>query len=43
MLRLRPYNINDADIILSWSKDEMAFYKWSAGVLGEYPILKMII
>lgn len=40
MLRLKPYNLNDADIILSWSKDEMAFYKWSAGILGEYPITK---
>ena len=39
-LRLRPYNINDADTILSWSKDESAFYKWSAGILGEYPISK---
>lgn len=39
-LRLRPYTENDADIILSWSKDERAFYKWSAGVLGEYPISK---
>lgn len=39
-LRLRPYNINDADKILSWSKDERSFYKWSAGVLGEYPITK---
>lgn len=40
MLRLKPYNINDADIILSWSKDEIAFYKWSAGILGKYPITK---
>lgn len=40
MLRLKPYNINDADIILSWCKDEIAFYKWTAGVLGEYPITK---
>lgn len=39
-LRLRPYNINDAEKILSWSKDEESFYKWSAGVLGEYPITK---
>lgn len=39
-LRLRPYNENDADTILSWSKGERAFYKWSAGVLGEYPINK---
>lgn len=40
MLRLRPYNPADADTILSWSKDERAFYCWSAGVLGEYPISK---
>ena len=38
MLRLRPYNKNDAEIIMSWIKDERAFYKWTAGVLGEYPI-----
>lgn len=40
MLRLRPYKSGDAEKILSWSKDEKAFYKWSAGVLGEYPITK---
>lgn len=40
MLRLSPYNEKDTEIILSWSKDELAFYKWSAGVLGEYPISK---
>ena len=40
MIRLRPYNVSDADKILSWSNDERAFYKWSAGVLGEYPITK---
>ena len=40
MLRIKPYNIREADIILSWSKDETDFYKWSAGVLGEYPIRK---
>lgn len=38
MLRLRPYNKNDAKIIMSWIKGENAFYKWTAGVLGEYPI-----
>ena len=38
MLRLRTYNKNDAEIIMSWIKDESAFYKWTAGVLGEYPI-----
>ena len=35
MLRLRPYKKEDADTIISWSKDEKAFYKWSAGVMGE--------
>ncbi len=39
-LRLRPYNTNDADTILSWSNDKISFYKWSAGVLGKYPISK---
>lgn len=39
-LRLRPYNTNDAEKILSWSNNEKAFYKWSAGVMGEYPITK---
>lgn len=38
MLRLRPYNKSDAEIIMSWIKDESSFYKWTAGVLGEYPI-----
>ena len=40
MIRLRPYNVNDADEILSWSSNETSFYKWSAGVLGDYPITK---
>lgn len=40
MLRLRPYNSNDAEKILSWSNDESAFYKWTAGVLGNYPLSK---
>lgn len=38
MLRLRPYNKNDAETILSWIKDERTFYQWTAGILGEYPI-----
>lgn len=38
MLRLRPYKNTDAGTILSWCKDEISFYKWTAGVLGEYPI-----
>ena len=40
MLRLRPYNKNDAEIIMSWIKGENAFYKWTAGVLGEYQFLR---
>ena len=23
---------------MSWIKDEKVFYKWTAGILGEYPI-----
>ena len=38
MLRLRPYNKNDAETIISWTDDETAFYKWTAGVLGSFPI-----
>ena len=41
MLRLRPYKKEDADIIISWSRDERAFYQWSAGVMGDYPITKV--
>lgn len=40
MLRLRPYISDDAEQILSWCKDEKAFYKWTAGVLGDYPLSK---
>lgn len=38
VLRIRPYKREDCDVILSWSRYEKAFYQWSAGVLGEYPI-----
>ena len=38
MLRLRPYKIEDADTIITWSKDERVFYQWSAGIMGEYPL-----
>ncbi len=40
MLRLRPYKEADAEKILSWCKTEEDFYKWTAGVLGAYPISK---
>jgi len=38
MLELRPYEREDATTILAWSKGEEAFYKWTAGVLGDYPL-----
>jgi RimJ/RimL family protein N-acetyltransferase len=40
LIRLRPYDEEDTDKILSWINDEITFYKWSAGILGEYPITK---
>jgi len=38
MLRLRPYRPEDAGTILSWCGDERTFYRWTAGMLGEYPL-----
>lgn len=38
MIRLRPYKVTDANVILSWCQDEKAFYQWTAGILGNYPI-----
>lgn len=38
MLRLRPYKRCDAEHVVSWITDEVAFYKWSAGRLPNYPI-----
>ncbi len=40
MLRLRPYQDSDADVILSWPMDEKAFYQWTAGILGAYPLTR---
>ena len=40
MIGLRPYKKEDADTILSWSKDEKSFYQWSAGIIGQYPITR---
>lgn len=37
-IRIRPYRKNDAEKIAKWCTDEMTFYKWSAGILGPYPI-----
>ncbi len=38
MIRIRPYKAADANTILSWCQDEKAFYQWTAGVLGNFPI-----
>ena len=38
MIRIRPYKDSDQAAILSWCTDEDLFYRWTAGVLGEYPI-----
>ena len=38
MIRIRPYKALDADTILSWCQDERAFYQWTAGVFGDFPI-----
>ena len=40
MLRIRPYKPADADAILTWCRTETAFYQWTAGILGNFPITK---
>lgn len=40
MIRLRPYMKSDEDRILSWCDSEDTFFKWTFGLLGEYPITK---
>lgn len=38
MLRLRPFRTPDAKIIVTWVKESAEFYKWSAGILGDFPV-----
>lgn len=38
MLRLRPYKACDAETIVSWIGDEVAFRKWSADRFDHYPL-----
>ena len=38
MLRLRPFRKNDAKTIITWTSQEVEFFKWSAGILGDYPV-----
>ena len=37
MIRIRPFLESDAVKILSWCDSEDIYYKWTAGVLGQYP------
>lgn len=37
-LKLRPYKPKDAELIVSWIKDERAFRKWSSDRYETYPI-----
>lgn len=37
-LIIKPYNSTYTNTILSWTNNEESFYRWSAGVLGTYPI-----
>lgn len=38
MLRLRPYKNCDARYIVSWIRDEVTFYRWSADQYRKFPI-----
>ncbi|MDO5445543.1 MAG: GNAT family protein [Eubacteriales bacterium] len=38
MLRLRPFRAPDAKTIINWTSAPEEFYKWSAGIMGEYPV-----
>lgn len=38
MLRLRPFRSPDAKEIITWTNELNEFYKWSAGILGDFPV-----
>ena len=38
MLRLRPFRSSDAKTIVTWTSEPEEFYKWSAGMMGDYPV-----
>ena len=40
MLRLRPFRSPDAKEIINWTSEPKEFYKWTAGIMGEYPVPK---
>lgn len=37
-LRLRPFRRDDAKAIVNWCDSEETFYKWTAGIMGAYPL-----
>lgn len=37
MLHIRPYRRNDSEVIANWCQDEITFYQWSEGRLGDFP------
>ena len=39
MLQLRPFRASDADVIVTWAKDEVAFRKWVADRYEKFPIV----
>ena len=38
MLGLRPYRTSDAATIITWCDNTDLFYKWTAGIMGDYPL-----
>ena len=38
MLGLRPFRSPDAKTIITWTREPEEFYKWSAGIMGDYPV-----
>ena len=38
MIRIRPYKQSDEEKILSWCDSEDTFFKWTFGLLGDYPV-----
>jgi RimJ/RimL family protein N-acetyltransferase len=42
MLRLRPFRSPDAKTIITWTSEPEEFYKWSAGIMGDYPVSEKI-
>jgi len=38
MIRLRPFRKTDAKYVISWTSKAEEFYKWSAGLLGDFPV-----